>query len=382
MFRIVIAMKRIAIIGAGAAGLFAAKKLAENADNQVTVFEKSNKVGTKLRASGGGRANIFNTDIRPEHYNHADFMQKVLARVNSETVRNEFIRMGLRLTVDEEGRVYPATLFASTVVDTLLNALGKNVEIRCETPLQELAPRDGKWQINNEKTLYDSVLLATGSPAGMIAKKQENYNRHLQEMRLKMQLLQPSLSGFKIRKYPPFLAGCKSRAEVSLFQNKKLIFKEMGEVIFKEDGISGIVVLNASAHYNRLTDKSGCEISLNFLFDDEKMNVSQYLQKFGKLTGILHPKLCKLYEKNPFDLRDFRMEIAECYPLEFAQVSHGGIALTELDGNFQLKKFDGVYSIGEMVDIDGVCGGYNLFFAFASALTAAEAIMQNSSKKI
>ena len=375
-------MKRIAIIGAGAAGLFAAKKLSECADTQVFVFEKSNKVGIKLRASGGGRANIFNTNIQPEHYNNANFMQSVLARVSSETVRNEFTRIGLRLTVDEEGRVYPATLFAATVVDTLLNNLGKNVRILCETPLQELTSSNGKWLINNEKTHYDNIILATGSPAGMIAKKQENYNRHLQCIQLQTKPLQPSLSGFKIKKYPSFLAGCKSRAEISLFQDKKLIFKEIGEVIFKEDGISGIVVLNASAHYNRLTDKNGCEISLNFLFDDPKIDISQYLQKFGSLTGILHPKLCKLYEKNPFDLRDFRMAITGCYPLEFAQVSHGGIAVTEIDENFQLKKHSGIYSIGEMVDIVGVCGGYNLFFAFASALIATEEIKRNFSKKI
>ncbi|MCQ2263859.1 MAG: FAD-dependent oxidoreductase [Bacteroidales bacterium] len=361
-------MMNIAIVGAGAAGLFAASQLSARRDVRVTIFEKSAKVGTKLRASGGGRANILNTDIRPLHYNNPECMEAFLAHVGYAEVRDAFAAMGLKMSVDEEGRVYPATLFAPTVVNVLLDQLGPNVEVRCETPVQHWQFKGCKWQVNGEKTLFDRVILASGSPAGMIARNQQGYNSYLSDIKIDIKNLTPSLSGFKIKDYPSKLFGCRVRAEVALLQNGKSVFKESGEVIFKEDGISGIVILNCSAHYNRLAKKENCEISLNLLAGDKVTDVRKHLQKYGNLSGLLHPKLCQWYEKHPFDLRDFRLKISGLYGFESAQVCSGGIRLNELDERFQLKHYPGLYAIGEMVDIDGVCGGYNLFFAFASAL--------------
>lgn len=365
-------MTHTAIIGAGAAGLFAAKKLSEQKGQQITIFEKSSKVGTKLRASGGGRANILNTNILPTHYNNPDFIQSVLERATYSVIRDEFAKMGLLTTVDEEGRVYPATLFAATVVNVLLEQLGPNVNIVCDTPVLSISPENGKWRINNHKTRFDRVILASGSPAGMIPKNQVGYNSYLSDLQLSKKKLSPSLTGFSIKQYPSFLFGCRVRAEVSLMQENHFLLKEKGEVIFKEDGISGIVILNCSAYYNRLKDKRNCYISLNLLPDNNTTDLKKQLKQFGTLTGILHPKLCKLYEKQPFDPRNFRLEIDDTYGIEFAQVCSGGISTDELDDNFRLKRFPGLQAIGEMVDIDGVCGGYNLFFAFASAYLATQ----------
>lgn len=123
-------MKNIAIIGAGAAGLFAAAQFSRRRDISVVLFEKAPKVGTKLRASGGGRANILNTNIRGSFYNQPDFIANLLKSVDYKVIKKEFESMGLRLSADEEGRVYPATLFSQTVIDVLLNAMGDNVQIR------------------------------------------------------------------------------------------------------------------------------------------------------------------------------------------------------------------------------------------------------------
>ena len=367
-------MKEIAIIGAGAAGLFAAKKLSEHDDVQVTVYERSPKAGTKLRASGGGRANILNTNILPHHYNDENFIKKVLEKADYDTLLSEFEAMGLKTMADEEGRVYPSTLFAPTVVNVLLAQLGSKVDFRYETPVLSLKSANGKWRINDEGKAYDTVIMASGSPAGMVVQKQKGYNHYLSDIQIKTQKLAPSLTGFIIRNYPKSLFGCRVRAEVSLFAQNQLIFKEKGEVIFKEDGISGIVILNASAYYNRLENKDHCHLSLNLLPNDATTNVKQHLQQFGTLAGILHPKLCQLYERHPFDLRDFKMEIEGLYGIDSAQVCSGGILTSELTPDFQLKRYPGLYAIGEMVDIDGVCGGYNLFFAFASALIATESL--------
>ena len=212
----------------------------------------------------------------------------------------------------------------------------------------------------------------------MIAKNRQSYNGYLSDLKLIEKDKFPSLVGFKLKKYPKELSGCRARAAVTLWQDGKTVYTEAGEVMFKDDGISGIVVLNVSAHYNRLKTKENCSLSLNFLFEDEYLDVSAYLKKFGDFSGLLHPKLNRLYQKKPFDLRNFQMEIAGVYDMEFAQVCHGGIALEEVDENFALRRHPHLYAVGEMIDIDGICGGYNLFFAFASAYQAAKAILQNS----
>lgn len=367
-------MKYIAIIGAGSAGLFAAKKLSENQDFRITVFEKANKVATKLRASGGGKANILNADIQPRHYNNAEFMQRFLQKVNYEQIRDEFAQMGLKMSVDEEGRVYPSSFFSQTVVDVLLNNLGENVTIRCGFNVENVTKAEKKWQINDEKELFDEVIFASGTPAGIIPKNRRNFCSYLSDFQLKRTEFTPSLSGFKIKSYPKSLFGCKAKGQATLLRNGEPIFRENGEVVFKEDGISGIVILNLSAYYNRLDDKRNCEISLNFLPDDDEYDVKNHLLKFHDVAGLVHPKLNRLFLQNRFNLRNFRLTIDDFYELEFAQVCHGGIEVTEITENFELKRFPHLYVVGEMLNIDGVCGGYNLFFAFASACCAANFI--------
>ena len=370
-------MRDIAIIGAGAAGLFAARMLSANNNLAITIFEKAQKVGTKLRASGGGRANLMNTQIEGSCYNHSDFINNLLKSVDYKIIKKEFEKIGLRLTTDEEGRVYPATLFSQTVIDVFLHNLGENVQIITKFEVKKIQQTNGKWQINDEKKKYDEVLLASGSPAGMISKNRQSYNSYLSDLMLDKKELRPSLVGFKLKNYPKELSGCRARAAVTLLQKGNAVFTEIGEVMFKDDGISGIVVLNVSAHYNRLKTKENCSLSLNFLYDEESFDVRDYLKKFNDLSGLLHPKLNRFYQKNSFDLRNFQMEISGVYDLEFAQVCHGGISIDEVDENFVLRRYPNLYAVGEMLDIDGVCGGYNLFFAFASAYRASRAILGN-----
>ena len=364
----------IAIVGAGASGLFLSRLLSRRKDCRITVFEKSDKVGTKLKASGGGKANLLNTDIRPEHYNRPDFMQDLLLQAGAERVRRTWESFGLLTRTDEEGRVYPLSLFSQTALDTLLDGLPAGTDIRCGCEVRHLRPEKGKWRINEESTLFDKVVLCSGSPAGMIARNRKDYNAYLQDLQLKTLPLSPSLVGFRIRNCPRRLDGCRARAEVRLMQGKTEIFREAGEVTFKEDGLSGIVILNASAIYNRLESKDGCFLLLDFLYTEKDWNLQDHLQRHHSLCGVLHPRLNELFRRRPFDPRAFRLDIEDTYGLESAQVCHGGIALGEVDGRLALRRHPGIFAGGEMLDIDGVCGGYNLFFAFASACIISDNI--------
>lgn len=358
-------MKRIAILGAGAAGLFAAAQLSKHSDLSVVVFEKSKNIAAKLRASGGGRANILNEHIGPECYNHPEFMSDFLRQTDFQTLYSEFENMGLMMRSDEEHRVYPATFFSTTVVDVLLKNLSKNVQIITDYEVKSLTREKQQWQINDFPTLFDQVLLMVGSPAG-IARQSQNFAAFLNPLDIHFHPFKPSLVGFKLIQYPKYLYGCRAKAEVSLYQQNRIVFQERGEVTFKEEGISGIVVMNASAYYNRLKSPVNCTLSLNFLYDED-FDISDYLRKYQDFSGILHPKLCKLYAQSSFNPRALQWRIEGTYDLSAAQVAHGGIDVGEVDEFLQLKRYPHLYVGGELLDIDGVCGGYNLFFAFASA---------------
>ncbi len=367
-------MIKVSIIGAGASGLLLSNKLSQQPNVQVYLFEKGKNVGAKLRASGGGKANIFNKDVTPTAYNHADFMKEVLRQVSPESLYAEFESLGLRMLTDSEGRVYPYSESSQTMIDVLWNPARPNVHTLTTYEVRSITPVDGQWQINDYPVRFDVVALASGSPANMIPTNQQNYNGYLRSLDLNMQPLIPSLVGFKIKNYDRRLSGCRVKVKASLLQNERFVYAEQGEVTFKEDGLSGIVILNLSAYYNRLPAKNNCSIELDFLYDEVAFDVQTYLEKFGSLKGLLHPKLVALYERTPFDLHHFRMNIEETYTLLSAQVCHGGIDLSEVTPNMRLKRFPNLYAMGEMLDVDGICGGFNLFFAFASALIVAKAI--------
>lgn len=333
----------------------------------MSLFEKSEKVGVKLKASGGGKANLLNTDIRPEHYNSPDFMQGVLQQADAARVRRCWESFGLLTRADEEGRVYPLSFFSQTALDTLLDGLSERTQIRCGCEVRKLRPEKGKWRINDGTELFDKVVLCSGSPAGMIAIKRKDYNLYLQDLKLKTTALSPSLVGFRIKDYPKRLDGCRAKAEVRLMQNAREVFREAGEITFKEDGLSGIVILNASALYNRLPSQNNCYLLIDFLYTEKHWKLQAHLKQHHSLCGVLHPKLNEIYCRKAFDPHAFRLDIDGTYALEFAQVCHGGISLDEVDSRLALRKHPGLYAGGEILDIDGVCGGYNLFFAFACA---------------
>ncbi|MBR4135856.1 MAG: NAD(P)/FAD-dependent oxidoreductase [Bacteroidales bacterium] len=367
-------MKHVAIIGAGASGLFLSRLLREHPDVEIHLFDRCKQVGTKLRASGGGKANIFNTCVTPDCYNHPAFAAQILEKVTPERLLQTFESFGLEMCADEEGRVYPLSEFSQTVVDVLWNPEHPRIHPVMEYEITRVWHENGQWHVNDYPTPFDALVLASGSPANMIPKNRKQYNSYLSDLQLDIHPWTPSLVGFKIKDYPTSLAGCRVKAVASLYQNNHLIHSEFGEITFKNDGISGIVILNLSAYYNRLDNQRNCRIALNFLYGRDTFDVATHLQRHGSLQGVLHPKLHALYERQPFDIRNMELAIEEPYDLTFAQVCHGGIDVAEVDAHLAIKKHPSLYAMGEILDMDGVCGGYNLFFAFATAIIVAQNI--------
>lgn len=375
---------KIAIVGGGATGLFLGKLLAIRGEHRVVIFEKSAKAGRKIKASGGGRANIFHMPVEAGQYNRPDFVAQLLQQIDAEKMRKLWLSFGMPTCCDEEGRAYPMTYFSQTVLDVLLQDLQPTVEIRYECEVKNIRSEKGKWCINNGEERFDKVVLCSGSPAGLRLERAETYNTYLQYFNFVTQPLSPSLVGFRLHNPPSRLEGCRTKAEVSLYQGQRLLFKEAGEVIFKADGISGIVILNASAYYAKLSDHRGCSISLDFLYSHKEIDPQQHMQQFHSFNGLLHPKLNNMFQKQPFDPKRFHLSIAGTYDWDEAQVCHGGVSCQEVDSHLEARRHPGLYIGGEMLDIDGVCGGYNLFFACACGYVIFKHLIstQNQTKHI
>lgn len=363
---------KIAIIGGGAAGLMAANKLHQN--HEVTIFEKTSSVGRKILSSGGGKANIWNKNVSPEYYNDKNFMGSFLTANQPQNLFNEFKMLGLVMKTDEEGRVYPISESSQSVLNVLLKNI-KDVEIKLNTPVKSIAYCDNAWIINdNPNYKYDVVIAASGSNAGNIARNQAYTYDYLLKYNIKMNELRPSLCGFKTNINLKEISGVRAKALCKLLSNGKLIYEEFGEVNFKDDGISGIVILNLSSKYALLDKSKKSLVVIDLIPSLSENELSAYFEKEKDLSGLIHPKLAEFFKSNPKNAKNMNIPIVSTYDFEFAQVTHGGVLLSEIDSNLSYIKNKNLYFVGEVLDIDGMCGGFNLFFAFSSAISVARKI--------
>ena len=375
---------KIAVIGGGASGLFLSSYLKRKyKDIDITIFDKNKSLGRKLLATGNGKCNFSNFKAIPEDYNNPEFIFKLFKKCPKEELINYFSSLGLMFYFDEEGRMYPISNSSQTILNLFLEDL-KGVDVKLETIVSSIYQKNNKVFIN--EIPFDYAILATGSNANIDIKKAESTYSYLQSLKLKFNKLIPSLVGFKSNdKDIKILKGYRSKGFVYLFDNDKPIFKEFGEIMFKEDGLSGIVVMNSSHYYN-----SGNKMILDLI---PNISPDEMLYKLNKRYGennnpnyylepIFHPQMIEFLKKKnilkPEDiikfLKEYDPQISQTYDFKDAQVSKGGIDLSEIDEDFRLKKYNRMFVTGELLDINGLCGGYNLMFAFLSALVAAKKI--------
>ncbi len=375
---------KIGIVGGGASALFLANYLSRlNLNIDITIFERNKSLARKVLASGNGKCNFSNFKAIKEDYNNPLFMDNLFKICPKDELINYFSSLGLMFYFDNEGRMYPLSNSSQTIVDLLESDL-KRTTINLNYTVKKVEVKDAKPYIDSNK--FDIVVLASGSNASIDLSKIDSTYNYLKPLNLKMVPVSPSLVGFKSSlKDINILKGFRSKGIVSMYRGPKLIFKEFGEVIFKEDGISGIVVMNAS-HYYKIGDK----IILNLLPNIE-LNEFIYKANLRKkinpsidyfLSGLIHPTLIQYFKKENITdiekiveiLTNFDVKVISTYSMKEAQVSKGGIDLEEIDDNFKLKKYNSIYALGELLDINGLCGGYNLMFAFSSALVLGKEI--------
>ena len=398
-------MKTVAIIGGGASGLTAALSAAQSGAGRVLLFERQQRIGRKLLATGNGRCNLSNTGAGPANYHGAepDFAAPALRRFSVGDTLSFFRSLGL-LTVEEYGgRVYPLSNSANSVLDVLRFALERaGVELHSACRVESVRRCGGGFELvcENERCFADRLIVACGGAAGgKLGGVPDGYEllKSLGHSRTK---LYPSLVPLTTApEYPRALKGVRADAAVRLTLRGRTLARSAGEVQFTDVGVSGPAVFDLSRE--AAVCGGGACVHFDFFRGQERGALRGMLRSRREslpsleagelLTGMLHNRLGRMCVKyagiaaaqplsalSDRDLEavldsctDFRLELRGTAGFDSAQVTHGGISTAEFDPDtLESRLVPGLFACGEVLDVDGDCGGYNLQWAWSSGWVA------------
>ncbi|HHX00976.1 MAG TPA: aminoacetone oxidase family FAD-binding enzyme [Acholeplasmataceae bacterium] len=375
----------VIVIGGGASGVMHALYLKHlNSDINVTILEQNDRILKKLLKTGNGRCNISNSLMEAKFYNNEKVISNLYNKVKPEVVINFFKSLGLLLKNGNSTRLYPCSESANTVVDLLRNELAASmVDVRCSEEVIKIR-KNKLFEVttNRNKYIADYVVVAAGS----IAQEKTNIYEILKELNHSITDIKPGLVALKVKQNLQSIRGIRVKCNAKVINDNKVIYEEVGEVLFKENGLSGVVILNLSRYV-----KPGYEISLDLFFDYPDIN--NYISSFlydkdieDILRGLLPKMLANyIYTKangnlgKIFELiHDLRFKVVSDYGFNQGQIVLGGVRVDEINEDFSSKVIDGLYLVGEVLDIDGASGGYNLHFAWSSGIMSAISIFEKS----
>ena len=396
-------MKDIVIIGGGAAGLTAAITAARK-NKKVTIIEKNEKCGKKILVTGNGRCNYFNEDFNISHYhsNNEEYLKDIITDGNKEKVLNFFNSLGIIPKI-KNGYYYPVTNQASTVLNALIYEIKRlNIEVINNIEVTEIKKeKDFIINPNKENIKTKKILITTGSKAA--PKTGSDGSGYELAKTLGHTIIKPKPALVQLKGDEDYFNkwnGVRIDAKLSLYEDNKFIKEETGELQLTDYGISGIVTFNLSRYIARNINKHEEIININFMpwLKEEPHNwlkkqikslnlpVNETLERFlnYKLISIILKKANiktndwnKMNEKEFSNiirtLTNFELKIKDVNSFDKAQVCSGGIPLTEINlKTMESLKTKGLYFAGEILDVDGDCGGYNLGFAWISGILSGE----------
>ena len=398
---------RVLVIGGGAAGMMAALTAAENG-HAVTLLERQGRVGRKLMATGNGRCNLTNHHVSPAHYHGEtpDFCRHALAAFDVGSTLLYFAGLGLLTTAEDSGRVYPFSNMAGSVLDVLRFALeNSGIDLHTGCVVTGIKKKGNTFLVrteSGEEFTADRVILAAGGAAGgKVGGVMDGYQlaKGLGHHRT---ALYPSLVQIRTDPtYPRALKGVKAEAAVTVRRGDDTLAQNRGEVLFTEYGVSGPVIFDISR--TAATGGDGLTVTLDLFPDWAPREALDWLRQRRQsagdreagtlLTGALHSRLGQMVCKaagftnqraaglSDGDLRriaaqvkGFALPITGVCGFDQAQVTAGGLRCGEFDPHTMESRLGpGFYACGEVLDIDGDCGGYNLQWAWSSGHAAGAA---------
>ena len=418
-------MSNVIVAGGGASGLTAAI-FAARGGNSVTILEHNERVGKKLLMTGNGKCNLTNmSGFRGKYYSSGeeslDKIYGALDAFGAEETRAFFEKMGLYTKEKRDGGVYPVSEQASTVLDVLRSEcarLGVKTVTSCK--IHDVKPHKNGGivtALNIRETgknkcvefKYGKLILATGGKAAPASGADGSGYRIAQAIGHSVVKPLPALVQLKCGgDFFKSVSGVRVQAGVALYIDGKKAAYDEGELQLTDYGISGIPVFQISRIAARaLDDKNKCTAAINFLTyiceNERDLFVSKgtdaklygYKSVTELLSGMAHKKVAQMIcRKNGLrtettvaeagvekvrscimELFDFRVEVTGTNAFENAQICSGGVPLGEVDENFESKICKDVYIVGELLDCDGICGGYNLQWAWATGAIAGRSII-------
>ncbi|MCI8794591.1 MAG: aminoacetone oxidase family FAD-binding enzyme [Bacilli bacterium] len=397
---------KVIVIGGGASGIIAAIKASEVSD--VTIIEGNSKIGKKILVTGNGRSNFWNESISERNYNEEshEFLKDILP------IKNEvynFLTNSLGITpTNKNGYLYPRSKTASSITTVLEKRIKRNnIEVIYDLKVTKITTENNNIKIelsDNTTMTCDKLIIATGGKAASKTGSDGSGYNLLKALDIEITPVLPALVPLIINdKTRLDWSGVRTDAKLSVYENNKIIKEELGELQLTNTGISGIVTFNISGLITSLLEtKKQFEVYIDFLPEIE--DISTFLEEKNKnanpesieelLETMINYKLlnsllsnCHINKNQKWTelsqedkkelistLKKYKINISRTEDFEKAQVTRGGVCLNEITSNFSLKKYPNIKVIGEILNVDGICGGYNLAFAFMSGYIAGSSI--------
>ncbi|MBE6155425.1 MAG: aminoacetone oxidase family FAD-binding enzyme [Firmicutes bacterium] len=398
-------MQKVVIIGGGASGMIAAIKASEL--NEVILIEANDKCGKKLLLTGNGKCNYWNDNICLDNY-FTDDKAKLKNILNYKDEVLDFLyKLGLYPKI-KNGYYYPYSAQASSVREILaLELERRNVKVLYNSKVLNIKKMDHKFliKLDGDTIEADKIIIATGSKAFPKTGSEGAGYAFTKGLGHSINPVLPALVQLKADEfYLKEWNGVRQDAELTLYVDNKIMACEAGELQMTQDGISGICTFNISSIASRaLYENKSVEVKINFSpFIDESFyeffdkratlipnqNIGQLLESIlnYKLINVIFKK--SNISKNAYwksltenekrilcsNVDDFRIKIIDTNSVDKGQVCTGGVPLAEVDNNLHSNICTGLYLVGEILDVDGKCGGFNLAFAFISGYLAGKVV--------
>ena len=414
-------MVRVAVVGAGAAGMMAALT-ARQRGADVTLIEKNEKTGKKLYITGKGRCNLTNGCDQEEFFRHIlsnpKFLFSAFSAFDNQQICRFFEERGLRLKEERGQRVFPASDKSSDVIRTLEKALREaGVRILLNTPVRDIRKENGGFALetgSGETLAFDRVIIATGGLSYPATGSTGDGYAYAKAFGHKVTALRPGLVPLIVEgDFPMRLEGLTLKnVSVTFTQGKKKLFTEFGDMLFTHSGVSGPVILHASSVIGRALDKGTVRLSIDLkpalseteldkrilrdfteFANRDFRNALRHLlpaklipvmveasgiapeKKVNEITRSERQTLCRM-------LKDFPLTVTALGEYKEAVITCGGVSTREVDPKTMGSKLvPGLYFAGEMLDLDGTTGGFNLQIAWSTGCAAGMAAAQPDPKQ-
>ena len=376
-----------AILGAGAAGLVCAIRLKQLAPQiQVILLEKEPSPGRKLLATGNGRCNLSN-----QHAQFADEAAQAIFEKNGVTsILAFFNSLGLETVTDAESRIYPMAMQAAAVLQILTEAAKRlGVTLATGTCVKAMRKESGRFQVTTEsddaeakKWTADFAVVCCGGKAQKNLGSDGSGYALLKAFGHRITPLYPALVQLRSpNKSCRALKGQRRKCLVSAECSGKVLKCEYGEVLFTDYGLSGIVIMDLSAVFARHSGEENAVV-IDLLPDMPEARIARHFKEFGSLVGLLGVQLDRVMqkcggqnaEKVAHICKNWRLPVTGTLGFDHAQITMGGADLSAFHHGLESKYEKNLFAAGEILNVQGPCGGFNLSWAFSSALTVAEEI--------